>query len=192
MTELQKQEVTVQLLHTALEEIFFSIEVMPNAQLDDHLSPYVDKAMLHSLLAKHNVIEPPEVIHTISRMVQETFGTHMDILGNKMREQTVYETAAILIDAAFSEVFAEFIGEVEDLLEMGVASTGRSLNRYSTVELRPHCTPAGRIVSLELNLGEDIRHIYFSQQFPDGRYSSTRPHDDDSVRDVQSVPRDII
>ncbi|ANZ48314.1 hypothetical protein BIZ78_gp261 [Erwinia phage vB_EamM_Caitlin] len=186
--ELKKQELTVQLLHTALEHIFLSIPEMPNAQLSDHLEPFIDRPLLHKLLQEQGVVEEPEVIMSQAKLVSETIlGT--DYQGTKMIEHTVYESPRELIYGAFEQCFIDFTNHIERILITGFHQMGKRLNRYAVVSLLPHLTPHGRIVSLELSFGEDIRHIHYRESFPSGRYSPNVSHDD-NLRDVQSLLAD--
>lgn len=182
---MKKQELTVQLLHTALEHIFLSIPEMPNAQLSDHLEPYIDRPLLHKLLQQAGVVEEPEVIISQAKVVTETL-IGSDYHGTKMVEHTVYESPRELIYGAFEQCFIDFTNRIERLLITGHQQMNKRLNRYAKVEMQPHLTPHGRIVSLELSFGEDIRHIHYRECFPAGRYIPN-VRDDDKLRDVQSV-----
>lgn len=186
--EKHKQTVTVQLLHTALEHIFLSIEEMNNAQLTDHLEPFINRPLLHKILQDTGVLEEPEVIQSVSRIVAETvLGT--DYKGTKVVEHVLYETPSELITGAFEQTFHEFVDAVETLLKAGFRQLNRRFNRYAIVDMVPHLTPQGRIVSLELTFGEDIRHVYYRESFPNGRYSS-KVRDADPVCDGEGAPED--
>lgn len=187
--EPRKQEVTVQLLHTALEEIFYSIEEMPNAQLTDHLEPYIDRPMMHNLLQKNGILGEPEVIRSMSKVVTDTI-LGKDYLGSKVVEHVVYESPSALITAAFEQIFHDFVSGIERLLKTSFRQMNKRLNRYAVVEMVPHISHNSRIVSLELVIGEDIRHIHYRQCFPTGRYKAPVVCDDDTLRDVQSILAD--
>lgn len=176
---------TVQLLHSALEEIFLSIEEMPNAQLTDHLEPYINRPLLHKLLQQNGILEEPEIIRGTSRVVTETLiGT--DYQGTRATEHVVYESPSVLIGAAFEQTFYDFIAVVEELLKTGFRQMNKRLNPYATVQMVPHLSVQSRIVSLELQFGEDIRLIHYRKCFPTGRYKSD-VRDHDPVCDVQSL-----
>lgn len=183
--ELNKQGVTVQLLHTALEHIFLSIPEMPNAQLNDHLEPFIDVPLLHSLLQKDGVVGEPEVIYSHAKVVTETI-VGSDYHGSKLMEHTVYESPRELIYGAFEQCFIDFTAHIEEILTTGFRQMNKRLNRYAVVEMVPHITPQGRIVTLELTFGEDIRHVHYRECFPAGRYIPN-VNNDDNLRDVQSV-----
>lgn len=185
---MKKQEVTVQLLHTALEHIFLSIPEMPNAQLSDHLEAFIDQPLLHTLLQKDGVVDAPEVILTQSKLVTETV-LGADYQGTQTVEHTVYESPRELIYGAFEQSFIDFTNHIERLLMIGHQQMNKRLNRYAKVEMLPHLTPHGRIVSLELSFGEDIRHIHYRECFPTGRYAPD-VRDDDKFCDVQSLSPD--
>lgn len=183
MSEMQRQEVTVQLLHTALEHIFLSLEEMPFAQLHDHLEKYVDQVQLHKLLHHDKKMEEPEIIRGRTRIVTETvFGN--DILDTRLVDRVVYATIRELIDVAFGEIFTRFVDQIESMIEESCRMCKRKFNRYAIVTITPRLGVRAKLVCLELELGEDIRHVYFNQRFPTGRYCSDN---DDKIRDLQSL-----
>ncbi|QVW56162.1 hypothetical protein pEaSNUABM6_00026 [Erwinia phage pEa_SNUABM_6] len=187
MTEMQRQEVTVQLLHTALEHIFLSIEEMPFGQLHDHLENYVDQVRLHQLLHHDKRMEEPEVVRGKTRIVAETvFGN--DILDTRLVDRIVYATIRELVDVAFGEIFNKFVDGIEAMIEESCKVLKRKFNRYSIVTITPRLGVRAKLVCLELELGEDIRHVYFNQCFPTGRYRSSN---DDKIRDLQSLLPDF-
>ncbi|EPJ2512022.1 hypothetical protein ACTGOH_004983, partial [Salmonella enterica subsp. enterica serovar Bareilly] len=53
---------TVQLLHTALEDIFYSVPEMPNARMEPLLEPYTDAFNLTMMLVADQIILPPKTV----------------------------------------------------------------------------------------------------------------------------------
>lgn len=187
MTELNRQEVTVQLLHTALENIFLSIEEMPNCQLQDHLEPYVNQATLHRLLQERGLMDEPDIIRGKTRLVASTvFGN--DFLDTRIQDRIVYGSNRELVETAFGDIFNRFIEDIESMLVAGCDQVRKKFNPYATVTVTPRIGNNSRILCLEIELGEDIRHAYFAQRFPSGRYSSDN---NDKIRDLQSLLPDI-
>lgn len=183
ISELQRQEATVQLLHVALENIFLSIEEVPGCQLPDILEPYVLQESLHRLLQARGLLEEPERVSGTARIVTETeFGT--DYLDRRTVERIVYASNRELVDIAFGEVLNAFIEEIEEMIRAGCTQIGKKFNQYAIVTVTPRIGVGAKILCLEIELGEDIRHVYFAKAFPTGRYSSD---DHDKIRDMQSL-----
>lgn len=185
MTQPQMEEVTMQMLHTALEDIFLSVEEMPNARLCDHLEPYLNVKLLHEMLHKEGRIDAPDPVRSISRIVLTTpIGT--DAIDRRLVEQTEYASPSLLLDMAFDPMYRKFVEELEESIVNSLRVLNRKFNPYAIVELTPLLLHT-RILSLELSIGDDIRHVYFEQQFPSGRYCS---NNNDKLRDEQSVCED--
>lgn len=182
MTQADMEKVTMQMFHAALEDAFLSIEEVPNARMADHLEPFIDVPKLHTLLHQAGKLEAPESIRSVARIVAET-PMGKDMLDRRVVEKLEYASPMLLADLAFGTIYDDFSNWVEKSIVNSLTTMKRKFNPYAIVEVTPRLVRQ-RILSLELGIGDDIRHVYFEQQFPTGRY---RSNDDDQLRDVQGV-----
>ncbi|QXO09446.1 hypothetical protein pEaSNUABM11_00022 [Erwinia phage pEa_SNUABM_11] len=184
MTERDRQKLTVQFLHTALEDIFLSIEEMPNARYEDHLAPFVNQKMLNDYLVTYGLIEPAETIVTSTMVTRETI-IGITPLAKVEQERQVLESTETLTQLAWDREFGKFRDAVEKMIVHACRQLKTRFNPYATVTLLPLLGRNARIVTLELTLGEDIRHSYYRKQFPGGRYRSN--DDEPQVCDIPGL-----
>ncbi|ANZ48040.1 hypothetical protein ASESINO_27 [Erwinia phage vB_EamM_Asesino] len=187
MTPQEKQTVTVQLLHTALEDIFYSIPEQPNCRLPDHLEPFVDAFDLSMALVADQLIAPPKRIQRRTMMVSHD-GLGSSPMGYNRQEVAVLKPTRYLLGIAFEPCYDVFLDEVENVIKAAFIAAKQPFNRYATVEVEPHLTPRGQVASLELKIGEDIRFIHYRKSFPNKRY---RPHDAHRPYREQGVSEDF-
>ncbi|MUY36941.1 hypothetical protein GLN57_24825 [Shigella flexneri 2a] len=168
MTVKEKQAVTVQLIHTALEDIFHSIPRMPNSRLPDFLDQFTDAYTLTNLLVADGRVKPPKTVKCRQVLVHRSaFG---EVATEQEREVCVLRSKTYLLGLAFDDCYDCLLCEVESLVREGFEAVGEVFNPYLTVEIEPHLTPRGQIAMMELRLGEDIRFIHYRNCFPDKRY----------------------
>lgn len=168
MTVKEKQAVTVQLIHTALEDIFHSIPRMPNSRLPDFLDQFTDAYTLTNLLVADGRVKPPKTVKCRQVLVHRSaFG---EVATEQEREVCVLRSKTYLLGLVFDDCYDCLLCEVESLVREGFEAVGEVFNPYLTVEIEPHLTPRGQIAMMELRLGEDIRFIHYRNCFPDKRY----------------------
>ncbi|ANZ50450.1 hypothetical protein STRATTON_25 [Erwinia phage vB_EamM_Stratton] len=187
MTPQEKQTVTVQLLHTALEDIFYSIPSEPNCRLSDHLEPFVDCFELTMALVADQIIAPPKRIQR-NTLIVSNGGLGASPVGRRSQEVAVLKPASYLLGIAFEPCYDVFLNEVEGVVRAAFEAAKQPYNRYATVEVEPHLTPRGQVATLELKIGEDIRFIHYRKSFPNKRY---RPHDAHRSHREQGVSEDF-
>lgn len=156
---------------------------MPNTSFEDLLAPFVDQAQLHAYLVTYGVVDQAETITTTATTVQESI-IGVTPTGKKIEERQVYMSTECLTQLAFDDIFMRFRDDVERMIRNACRQLKVRFNPYATVELNPLIGRNGRILTLELTLGEDFRHVYFRNKFPGGRY---RPDDELEVRHVSGV-----
>jgi hypothetical protein len=154
-----------------LEEIFMSVEEVKNARYEDHLAPFVNQQQLNSYLVTYGLVEPADTIRTSTTMMRETI-IGSTPMGKQEVERQLLDSTECLVQLAFDETFIRFRDYVERMILTSFRRLNKSFNRYASITLIPLVGREGRILTLELTLGEDIRHIYFRKQFPGGRYRS--------------------
>lgn len=183
MNQKERELLTVQLLHTALEDIFYSVPEMPNARLGPLLEPYTDAFSLTMMLVADQVLTPPKMLP-----VERTYVTPEGLGApvNRCKETVaVLRSTEYLIGLAFEDCYLSFVDTVYALVENAVKATNNPFNRYATIKLEPLITHRGQVESLELQIGEDIRFIHYRQCFPHKRYRPVgvdRSHCLDGVR----------
>lgn len=187
IADSDKEKITVQLIYTALESIFLSMETVPNSNFEDYLAPFVDQVMLTDILAAQGLIEFPERMVVTRQYVEET-----SLLGpmpvRRCQEEVISRLpCATLAMIAYDDLYQSFREYLETTIESALRQSRYHLNPYSIVTVTPRTGRGGRIVSLELSLGEDIRIVYYRQKFPSGRY---RPDDNGPVHSIEGIPSD--
>lgn len=183
LTEGERQKLTLQFLHTALEDIFLSIPIMKNANFEDLLAPFANQEQLNAYLVTYGVVEPPEMLVTKTMTTQESI-LGVTPTGQVERQRAVLMSTECLVQLAFDDMFLAFRDGVERLIRSACRRLELRFNPYATVTLNPLISRNGRLLTLELILGEDIRHIHFRKAFPGGRY---REGHESEVRDVQGL-----
>lgn len=174
MTVKEKQAVTVQLIHTALEDIFYSIPRMPNTRLPDFLEDYTDSFVLTNLLVNSGKMSPPKTIQTRRLRIEQTVFGETPV-GFEKREVCVLRPKSYLLGLAFDDCYDVLLCEVEQLVKQGFEAVNQPFNPYLTVEIEPHLTPRGQIAMMELRVGEDIRFVHYRNCFPEKRYDPNHP-----------------
>ncbi|QVW55194.1 hypothetical protein pEaSNUABM29_00150 [Erwinia phage pEa_SNUABM_29] len=185
MSQKEREAVTVQLLHTALEDIFYSVPEMPNARLEPLLEPYTDAFDLTMMLVADQLILPPKMVETQRTYVSsEGLGAP---ISKERQTVAVLRSTQYLIGLAFEDCYNAFVDNVAALVENSLKTAKHPYNRYATVKLEPHVTHRGQIQQLELQIGEDIRFIHYRQCFPNKRY---RPNGVDRSHRLDRLPED--
>ena len=183
LTESERQKLTLQFLHTALEDIFLSIPLMQHTNFEDLLAPFVNQEQLNAYLMTYGVVGEPDIVTTKSTLTQESI-LGVTPTGQVEKQRHVLMSTECLVQLAFDDMFLAFRDGVEQLIRTACRRLELRFNPYSTVTLNPLISRNGRLLTLELILGEDIRHIYFRQTFPGGRY---REGHQSEVRDLSGV-----
>lgn len=167
--DILREKISIQLLHCALEEIFLSIPFKPDAQFEDHLETIIDREKMIALLLAHHCIDEPEMIECKLSLV-----SHSDLgtipIGENTCKKAIYPSNRSLAATAFSTIYQRFVDSIEKDIRGCCQSSKRSFNRYYNVVVEPKIDGIGKIVAIEIQLSGDVRHDYFQQQFPNGRY----------------------
>ncbi|AWN09084.1 hypothetical protein MLDJOKPK_00157 [Salmonella phage SPAsTU] len=186
MSQKEREAVTVQLLHTALEDIFYSVPEMPNARMEPLLEPYIDAFDLTLMLVAEQLIAPPKTVQA-ERVYVSSGGLGAPI-AKKSETVAVLRSTQYLIGLAFEDCYNQFVDNIATLIESSLKVAKHPYNRYATVKLEPHVTHRGQIQQLELQIGEDIRFIHYRKCFPNKRY---RPDGVDRSHCLDGIPPDL-
>lgn len=181
MGEYEKQLLTVQLIQDALEVVFLSIEEVPGISFEDHIHEAIpDLRDLYSHLVETKRIERDDPIQTRRTYVDGDSGEKTVVLG--LREHI--PTASTIIYSAFGNAFDELVGWLEGQIIKTFKHNGwGEFNTYAIVTLKPCVSRNGKLELFGLEIGDDIRHVFFRKIFGSGRYSSRRR----SVRGPQTT-----
>ena len=186
MSQKEREMLTVQLLHTALEDIFYSVPEMPTARMEPLLEPYTDAFNLTMMLVADQIILPPKTV-PVERTHVSSGGLGTPV--NKTKETVaILRSTEYLIGLAFEDCYNSFLDSIHALVENAVKAAKHPFNRYATIKLEPHITRRGQVQSLELQIGEDIRFIHYRQCFPNKRY---RPSGTDRSHCLDGIRQDI-
>lgn len=168
------QLTTVQLIHDALERLFMSVEEKPGVCFEEHilmLEPNIKRMYLTGL--ECGLIHG-KAIHTIEREKVE-----VDSLTNRTRKSFhVVDVESLpsdveIIWSLLGEAFDNMVCWLDDMLCRVHRERGwGEVNYYSVIDLSPVVKRNGQVTMLRLELGDDIRHIFFREVFSGGRYSS--------------------
>lgn len=142
---------------------------MKNANFEDLLAPYANQELLNSYLLTYGMVEPPETMTVKSTTTQQSI-LGVTPTGQMERQRQILMSTECLVQLAFDDMFLSFRDGVEQLIRTACRRLELRFNPYSTVTLNPLISRNGRLLTLELILGEDIRHIHFRKAFPGGRY----------------------
>jgi len=184
---MQREQLTIQFFHTALEDLFLSIPESIGSRYEDLLAEVVNQAEMSNMMEAFGLIEPVELISTVQNIRGEDSYFGPTLIDRRAVDRPNYPARATLAQMAFDEQFIAFSTYVEKIIMVSLKRLGKRFNPYQTVTIIPHTGPRGGIISLELVLGEDIRHVYFRTKFPRGRFSTS---DQSQVRDEPGVPED--
>jgi hypothetical protein len=142
------------LVHSALQEIFFSIEHDNSYDYTTLLEAYVDTPKLFEA-CRHNHSQLRENITKVPRY--DSFG---DVY--RIDEIRTPPPAEEILYVAFGEFHRKFVEGVVEFFDC----TGGTLNTYRIAKLKS----ANPQLSYAVELGDDIRHVLYKEKYPNGRY----------------------
>lgn len=183
---LEREKITMQLLHIALESIMLSSPTTSNGCYDDYLGPYVNQKELHHKLSEDGLVDSPLNIKSTNRHVIDT-GLSTLTLSIEERTKMAYESQRSLAELAFGGEYSEFICDVEELVVNAFILHDKEFNPYLLYKVKAYTERNGKIFGFEVEFGEDVRHQFYRKAFPGGRYDPVRA---DAICNVQDLSGD--
>lgn len=156
-TTKDKEQLTVDMLNCALFEIFYSMEPIAGFNYEELFGKRTDKKTLFETLHARNIVDWAE--HDLPKPTPSNPEAFVTV--------KTYPELLEMTTIGFEPVFYAFKDRIEMIIK--TALRGR-FNPYSIVDLQSTVDRLGRVTVIVLTLTGDIRHKFFLEQFPDGRY----------------------
>lgn len=170
---LDREKITMQLLHIALESIMLSAPITDNGCYDDYLGPYVNQKDLHHKLMEMGLVESPlNIKSTNARKVASAVSSFT--VGFDERTKMAYESQRHLAELAFGGEYSAFIRDIESTIVNTFIMQGKEFNPYLLYKVKAHTEHNGKIFGFEVEFGDDVRHQFYRKAFPGGRYDPVR------------------
>lgn len=167
MRTREQEQMTVDMLNCALFFTFKSVEAIPGFTPEELLAKYINPEQLFEFLKKNGEARP--VRHAVIRTIrQNVFDPHSPLI--HVPDVIVKRPPDIeLAYMAYNDAFRSFRDKVELMIRRVL---GDKFNRYAIVELTALADANEIVRALNLKIHGDIRHKYYMEQFPDGRFDS--------------------
>lgn len=156
-TTKDKEQLTVDMLNCALFEIFYSMEPIDGFNYEELFAKRTDKKSLFEVLHAQRIVDWAE--HDLSKPTPSNPEAFVTV--------KTYPELIEMTTIGFESVFIVFKERIEQIIR---AALRNRFNPYSIVDLESTVDRLGRVTVIVLTLTGDIRHKYFLEQFPDGRY----------------------
>ena len=179
----EREKITMQLLHIALESIMLSVPITDNGAYDDFLAPFIDQANMHEALMAVGLVETPFRVNQQRQRVLKSALMDMRV-GHDVSTKTAYESNRVLANLAFGKENSAFIQDVENLVVGSFCQFGKEFNPYLEYNIKAHTEPNGLIFGFEVVFGDDVRHTLYRRVFPGGRYDPLRVNEICDVQDL--------
>lgn len=152
-----KEQLTISILNCVLFDIFYSMEPVAGYTYEELFAQHTDKKTLFEAMQPRGMVDWAE--HDLAKPVP----------GNPEAFITVktYPEMLEMTQVCFEVPYLRFRDHVSKTI---MRALGPRFNPYSIVDLQCMVGRTGRVNTIELLLTGDIRHKFFMEKFPDGRY----------------------
>lgn len=153
----EREQLTVDILNCALFDIFYSMEPVDGFTYEELFAKYTEKKTLFETLQPRGVVDWSE-----QDLPKPTPSNPEAFITVK-----IYPEHLELTQIGFEAAYMAFRDQINDIITRAL---GARFNPFSIVDLQTTVDRVGQVHTIELYLAGDIRHKYYLEKFPDGRY----------------------
>ncbi|QXO09731.1 hypothetical protein pEaSNUABM38_00009 [Erwinia phage pEa_SNUABM_38] len=158
---------TVDMLNCALFHTFKSVEAIVGFTPEELLAKHINPELLFEMMQANGEARPVRhvVVKTVRSQLFDPTAPLMHVPDVIVRRPEDVELAYM----AFNNAFLGFRDQIELMIRRVL---GDKFNRYAIAELSIVADAQERVRALNLKIHGDIRHKFYMEQFPDGRFNS--------------------